>query len=237
MRRRRSRAIPTPRGTRTRWAVLLRRRAILSTGAAPRTGDQGGQGLVELTAVLPIILILLVGMLEFGMAYNDLLTIGYASREGARAGSALAYGGATSCSPSTDPGGVDKTAIAAVQRILRSPGSDVAMADIQQIRIYKATSTGAQSGSSVNVWSYTPGAGPDVDPGPGTIKLDFTETSHGWNACTRVNSGANPDSIGIQIVYRYRLTTPLGSVLGLIGGNQASTITFREQTVMALNPT
>jgi hypothetical protein len=238
MRRHRSRAIPTARGARTRWAVLLRRRAILAGQAAgvARTGDQRGQGLVELSAVLPIILILLVGMLEFGMAYNDLLTIGYASREGARAGSALAYGGATSCSPSTDPGGVDKTAIAAVQRILKSPGSDVELSDVQQIRIYKATSTGAQSGSSVNVWTYTPGAGPDVDPGPGTAKLDFTETSHGWNACTRVNSG-NPDSIGVQLVYRYRLTTPLGAVLGLIGGSQANTITFREQTVMALNPT
>ena len=98
--------------------------------------------------MLPIILILLVGMLEFGMAYNDLLTVGYASREGARAGSALAKGGATSCTPSTDPGGVDKTVIAAVQRIVKSPGSDVEIQDIQQIRIYKATSTGAQSGSA-----------------------------------------------------------------------------------------
>lgn len=236
IRRHRARILPAARGARTRWAVLLRRRALLARGV-PATGNQRGQGLVELSAVLPIILILLVGMLEFGMAYNDLLTIGYASREGARAGSALAKGGATSCSPTTDPGGVDKTVIAAVQRILKSPGSDVEIQDIQQVRIYKATSTGAQSGSSVNIWSYTPGAGPDVDPGPGTIKLDFTETSHGWNACSRVNTGTTPDSMGVQLVYRYRLTTPLGSVLGLIGGSQANAITFKEQTVMALNPT
>lgn len=202
-----------------------------------RAGDERGQGLVELTVVLPVILLLLVSMLEFGMAFNDVLTIGYGSREGARAGSALAHGGATSCTPSTDPGSVDSTVIAAVQRIIKSPGSDVDLSDIQQIRIFKATSTGAESGSNVNVWSYAPGAGPDVDPGPGAARLDFAETSHGWNACSRVNTGSNPDSLGVQIVYRYRLTTPLAAVLNLVGGSQAATITFRETTVMALNPT
>jgi hypothetical protein len=202
-----------------------------------RTGDQRGQGLVELTLVVPIILLLLVSMLEFGMAFNDVLTIGYGSREGARTASALADGNATSCSPSTDPSGVDKTAVAAIERILKSPGSDVAMTDIVEIRLFKATSTGAQQGSFVNVWTYTPGAGPDVDPGAGAATLDFSESSHGWNACTRVNSGGNPDSVGVQIVYTYRLTTPLAAVLSLIGGSQAATITFRETTVMALNPT
>jgi hypothetical protein len=202
-----------------------------------RTSDERGQGLVELTMVVPVILLLLVSMLEFGLAFNDVLTIGYGSREGARAGSALAYGGATSCTPSTDPGGVDKTAVAAIERILKSPGSDVAMNDIVEIRLFKATSTGAEQGGLVNVWTYTPNAGPDVDPGPGAAKLDFSETSHGWNACTRVNSGGNPDSFGVTIVYTYRLTTPLAAVLSFIGGSQAATITFRETTVMALNPT
>lgn len=201
------------------------------------TGDEQGQGLVELSMVLPVIMLLLVGMLEFGMAFNDLLTVGYASREGARAGSALATGGATSCSPSTDPAGVDAIVVAAVQRILKSPGSDVVLSDIQEIRIFKATSTGAQSGSAVNVWVHAPGAGPDVDPGPSSIKLDFREASHGWNVCSRINTGSNPDSMGVQIVYGYRLTTPLAAVVGLLGGSQANTITLRETTVMALNPT
>jgi hypothetical protein len=200
-------------------------------------GDERGQGLVELSIVLPVILLLLVSMLEFGMAFNDLLTIGYASREGSRAGSALANGKALTCSPSTDPAGVDKTVIAAVQRIVKSPGSDVEIPDITQIRIFKATATGAQSGAFVNIWTYTPGSGPDVDPGPGAARLDFSETSHGWNACSRVNTGSTPDSIGVQVVYRYRLTTPLAAILDLMGGSQAATITLRETTVMALNPT
>ena len=114
---------PSPSGTCSGWSptcdappsLPARRRPLAaaapagrccSAGGWPRrqTGDERGQGLVELSAVLPIILILLVGMLEFGMAYNDLLTIGYASREGARAGSALAKGGATTCTPVHRPG-------------------------------------------------------------------------------------------------------------------------------------
>lgn len=197
--------------------------------------DERGQGLVELSIVLPVILLLLVSMFEFGMAFNDLLTIGYGSREGARVGSALANGGAIGCSPS-DPAAVDATAVAAVQRILKSPGSDVVLSDIEEIRLFKATSTGAQAGSAVNVWVYSPGGGPDVDPGPGATRIDFREASHGWDVCSRINSGPNPDSIGVQVVYRYRLTTPLAAVLSLIGGSQAATITLREQTVMALNP-
>ena len=149
-----------PRSPRVAWRrPRIGWRAPRLTRRAAATGDERGQGLVELSVVLPIILLLLVGMLEFGMAFNDLLTIGYASREGSRAGAALATGKALSCSPSTDPGGVDKTVIAAVQRIVKSPGSDVELADITQVRIYKATATGAQSGAFVNVWTYTPGAG------------------------------------------------------------------------------
>jgi hypothetical protein len=75
-----------------------------------------------------------------------------------------------------------------------------------------------------------------VDPGPGAARLDFSEASHAWDACSRVNSGSTPDSMGVQVVYRYRLTTPLAGVLQLVGGDHAATITLRDQTVMALNP-
>ena len=42
-------------------------------------------------------MLLLLIMLEIGFAFNHKLTVGYATREGARTGAALANGGATSC--------------------------------------------------------------------------------------------------------------------------------------------
>ncbi len=46
----------------------------------------GGQALVEFALVLPIALFLLLIMLEVGLAFSHKLTVGYATREGARTG-------------------------------------------------------------------------------------------------------------------------------------------------------
>ena len=39
-----------------------------------RSRDERGQGVLELSIILPVVLLLLTGMVEFGLAYNDLLT-------------------------------------------------------------------------------------------------------------------------------------------------------------------
>ncbi len=67
-------------------------------------------------------------------------------------------------------------------------------------------------------------------------KLDFSQQSVGWPACSRVFS-PTPDSIGVQVVYSYQLTTPLVAIAQLIGGTQATTYALNDQTIMAVNPT
>jgi hypothetical protein len=47
--------------------------------------DERGQALVEFALVLPILLILIIGIIEFGRAWNISLVLGHAAREGARA--------------------------------------------------------------------------------------------------------------------------------------------------------
>jgi hypothetical protein len=202
-----------------------------------RSGDQRGQGLVEFSLVLPIFMMLLLIMLEFGLAFNHNLTVGLASREGARTGAALGSGGVPDCSGGNDPMLVDQQIVAGIQRILKSPGSDVVMANVGQLRIYRADSAGAQIGGYVNIWSYAgPGAGPVVDAGPPVDKLDFTQTSVAWAACTRDN-GATPDSIGVEIRYNYALKTPLGSFMNYLNGNTPNPIVMNDHTVMVLEPT
>jgi len=46
--------------------------------------DDRGQAMVELALVLPILLILFMGVIEFGRVYHSYLVITNASREGAR---------------------------------------------------------------------------------------------------------------------------------------------------------
>jgi TadE-like protein len=205
-----------------------------------RTRLQRGQGLVEFAFLLPVFLILLLGMLEFGLAFTHNLTLEYATREGARVGSALVNGGGQlGCASGQSPNGadVDPLIIAAVERVLTSPGSAITIANIPSIRIYKSTASGSEAGP-VNVWTLTPGTGP-VPPG-GTQPLNFSPTSTGWQACSRTNSTASPgpDSIGVSLVYSYNFTTGLKAISRFFGGGGIGpTIQMADKTVMSLNPT
>lgn len=46
--------------------------------------DERGQSLVEMALVLPLLLLLLVGIIDFGRAFNNYIIITNAAREGAR---------------------------------------------------------------------------------------------------------------------------------------------------------
>lgn len=48
--------------------------------------DQTGQALVEMALVLPVLLLLLMGIIEFGRIFNASLVVTQAAREGARTG-------------------------------------------------------------------------------------------------------------------------------------------------------
>jgi TadE-like protein len=198
--------------------------------------SERGQGLVEFTLIVPVLLMLVVSVAELGLAFGNAHTIGYGSREGARVGSALALGGVDDCSGGDDPAGVDAAIVAAAQRIMKSPGSGLDISKVQEIRIFKATSSGAETPGTASVWTYTgTGTGPEVDPGPGVAYIDFSPPIFApWPACAR-NNGANPDSIGVSVTYRYDFVTPLPSIINAIAGG-ALHLTLHETTVMSLNP-
>jgi Flp pilus assembly protein TadG len=194
-----------------------------------------GQSLVEFSVIVPVFLLILLGMLEFGFAFDQAMTITYASREGARSGAAFANGNTTSmpCATSTD---VDKHIVAAVQRVLQGPGSRITSSRISEIRIYKADSSGNQIGAQANIWTFANNAGPVVDGQP----LDWNPTTTNWNACTRVNAwvGATPpDSIGIRVQYTYDFVTPLSLITRFFGPGSTTTLSITDRSVMALNPT
>jgi hypothetical protein len=180
-----------------------------------------GQSLVEMVLILPVLLMLTMGTLEFGFAFDHHLTLEYASREGARTGAALSNGGGnpTVCS------GIDPQIIAAVERVLTSPGSDVDLDEVPEIRIYQAGVNGQEQGP-VARWTYSPGAGPMVDG----QRIDYVLASSNWPSCSRVSDPV-PDSLGVSLTYTYRFRTPLRALLGM------TTIRMHDQTVMPLAPT
>jgi hypothetical protein len=189
---------------------------------------------VEFTMIVPGILMFLMGMLEFGLAFDQVISLSYATREGARTGSALVNGGGSlGCGTGQSPQAatVDPQVIAAVERVVTSPGSQVDPDGISEIRIYLATSTGAETTGSVNVWQRDPGHGPTV----AGVPLDFSPVSEPWAACSR--SYAHPaQSIGVAIRYRYAFGTPLGSLFNLFTSGGPAGLDVSDRTVMAMNP-
>ena len=199
-----------------------------------RTG-QRGQSLVEFAMVVTVMMLLLLGMLEFGFVFDHHLTIEYASREGARTGSALANGGGVvGCGTGQSPNAasVDKQIIAAVQRVLTSPGSPVVpsrVGTIKHLQGHLDRRHQRQLGQHLGLQRR---AGPVVDG----KALDFVQSGGtGWAACLR-NNGTPADSIGVSLTYSYHLVTPLSAVMGFFGGGGPATIPIADKTVMALNP-
>jgi hypothetical protein len=194
-----------------------------------------GQSLVEFALIVPVFVLCLMGMLEFGLAFNHNMTLEYATREGSRTAAGLGDGGSTNCLAGVDLNNIDAQIVAGVQRILKSPGSPIDMAAVTDIAIFQADANGQPIGSAINVWRYTPGAGPDIDPGLGIDRLDFSQNSVGWPVCSR-NTGPNPDSVGVRVRYNYAFQTPLGGIAGFFSNGPQTLIAMTDATVMALNP-
>lgn len=207
--------------------------ALVSRRRAAR-GRQRGQSLVEFSMIITVIMLMLLGMVEFGFIFDHHLTLEYATREGARVGAAMANGGGPmGCGAGQSPNAasVDQQIVAAVQRVITSPGSAVVPSRIAEIRIYKSTASGQQSGSSANVYTYSAGGGPSVDG----KNLDFALSGGtGWTVCSRDNGGT-ADSLGVSLVYNYQLVTPLSAAMNFFGGGMSG-VTISDRTIMALNP-
>ena len=174
---------------------------------------------------------LLLGMLEFGTAFNHQLTLGYSVREGARIGADLVNGGGTlGCNTGQSPNAanVDPVIIEAVDRVLSSAGSPIPLSQVGTIRIFQADQSGGDTLGRGNNWIYTA----SQYTLPDGTKVNFKPSGAAtWNACNRTNvqghTYANSvDSIGVSITYTYKGITPI-----------VSSLPMSDVTVMQFNPT
>ncbi len=118
-----------------------------------RRPAERGQGMVEFAMLVPVFLLILLGLLEFGFVFDEQMTLAYGTREGARSGAAFGAGNSTSL-PCAD---VDKNIVAAVQRVLKGPGSRVALASSTQIQLFRATASGGIVGGCGQHLELQPG--------------------------------------------------------------------------------
>lgn len=161
-----------PRGSRSsKW-----RRWAARAGWCRRTASRRGQSLVEFSLALPLFILLLTSVAEFGLLYKDYMVINYAAREGARVGAAA---------------GSDVTADTSITNAVRRATATLDRTRIQEVRIFESDAAGVQVGSNASIYVWNAGSNAFVLSG-----------SAGWPPGNRDDT-ATPDRIGIRILYNH----------------------------------
>lgn len=164
-----------------------------------RGKHEGGAAIVEMAIVLPLLILLVFGIVEFGLAFNKRLTIGNATQSAARVGTALANNEFA-----------DISLLEALEQGLISlpaQGQDI----IKSVQIYKANTAGNPANgcpsSTCNVYSYsydptgcnwTPC--PDPDDGYDVSGLN-------WNPEDRNATVGTLDVLGVRVYFAHNWIT------------------------------
>ena len=183
--------------------------------------SEKGQAIVEFALVLPVLLLLLLGLIEFSFVLNSRNTVLFASRDG----SMLAAEG----------GSLDGTDCVVLQRVDGDVVSPATSLRVQQIQIYWSDRNGDQIGSNVNV--YTRGGSTSCTYADGTtITVPYTLTTAGYIESARCNvlagcggSHTTIDTIGVRVTYQHFWLTSFARLTG-------TGVTFTEASITRAEP-
>ena len=194
-----------------------------------RTGrrrEPRGQSLVEFSLILPLFLLLVIGLMEFSLAFNALLSVNFASRD-----AALLAAEAASDS------GADCIVLDSIESDVDTPSD---RNQIDEVRIYWATDTGAvMPGNPVNVYRRT-GSTTCSLPEGATLTVPYSLVGvAGYPEVSRCDvlagcggSHDTVDTIGVQITYSHTWITPLANLVTLGG----SGFQFTHSNAMRMEP-
>ncbi len=162
--------------------------------AATRNGGSadGGQGLVEFALVIPIFVALLMGVIEFGFLYNNLLTVQYAARQGV---SAAAQAGGVD--------GADCSILNAVEHALTPP---INHQRVEFVDIFQSDAAGDIVPGVVN--HYVRSGTLDC-PGTGTQPYTLIGPEGYPQVGRRDALVEGLDVIGVRVGYQYVGMTPV----------------------------
>ncbi|MBL8775097.1 MAG: pilus assembly protein [Acidimicrobiales bacterium] len=199
--------------------LLARRRALRARG------DRGA-ALTEFVLIVPIFVLLMAGVLEFGMAWRDSMTVSNALRSGVRVGSNA---------------GRERSADYDILKSIEAAMREIPdTARVQRIVVYKAnTANSAPSASCMagtpssstsapcNVYTGADMARPASDFS-GTTSCGTTAPDRFWCPVNRQNQQAlGADYLGVWMQVRYNYITHVFPGTGL---------TIKDRAIMRLEP-
>lgn len=183
--------------------------------------SEKGQAIIEFAMLLPLLLLLIVGLVEFSFVWNSRNTILFASRDG----SMLAAEG----------GSIDGTDCVVLRRIESDVVSPSRAIRVQDITIYWSDRNGDMIGSNQNIYTRS-GTTTCAYPDGSSITVPYTLTTAGYLESTRCNvlagcgaSHPTVDTIGVRVTYQHFWLTSFARLAG-------SGITFSESTITRAEP-
>ena len=189
----------------------------LSRNQSPATHKTGarrqrGATIVEAALVFPLLILIIMGIMEIGLAFKDYLTVSYISREATRVG-ALA--------------GDDADADCAILEAIGTVATAGDLARISSIQIFKADVNGTQGVTNYAVFD---GGDPSLCNVPAQPSDNWTINPIGWVATSRQTVvGDDPlDIIGVRIIMTHDWVTNFAPFRG--------SITIDESTITRLEP-
>jgi Flp pilus assembly protein TadG len=180
-----------------------------------------GQAFIEFALLLPIIMLIVVGLMEFSMFMNARNAVEFAARDGSVLG---AEGGNT---PGTDCVILDK-----VERDIVAPATNIR---IQTVNIFWSDRNGDQIGANTNTYTRT-GSITCNYGGGASLTVPYTLTTGSYLEGARCDvlagcGGSHPglDTIGVRVTYQHHWITTIAQ-------NTGGTITFSVGSATRLEP-
>lgn len=186
-----------------------------------------GQSAVEFAMVFPIFILLVVGLIEFSLAFNALLSINFASRD-----AALLAAEAASDS------GADCIVLDSIENDVNTPARGSL---IQQVRIYWSDQNGVEVANAANVYArtgsltctYPDGAQLTVPYSiSGTAQYPESDRCDVLDGCPGTPPHSGLDTIGVSITYTHEWVTPLANLVSFGGPG----FEFTHSTAMRMEP-
>jgi len=186
------------------------------------TSSESGQALIEFALVLPVFLLLLFGLVEFGFVLSASSSLNYASRVAALLAAEGGRGAGTDC-----------LVLQAIERNLTPPATP---ARVSRVEIYWSDPNGDQVGSSANVYDRG-GSTTCVNSDGSSSTVPYTLSTNRYAEAERCDVLAGCDSthttvdtVGVRITYTHQWVTSFGRYI-------AGAITFQRSTAVRIEPT
>jgi hypothetical protein len=179
--------------------------------------------MVEFGLVLPLFILLVIGLIEFAVAFNANLNVNFASREAALIAAESGNDGIADCR--------------ILQTIENSIDNPAHAERISQVRIYRA----GVNGNELAFTRYTRGGNITCEFWDGVetqeITVHYTLQENNYPPSARCNqlegcAGVPLDTIGVRIDYTHPWVTPLAGLVTLNGNGY----TFDASNAMRMEP-